>query len=201
MPPRDPQLPEGTDHIVNGAMATGDGAGAATAPRRRSAGTRGGKGFIGAKGASSGDGTGGTAGGTERRGAGVTKLINEQTTGLKKQAADRARQLAEDGKTRASDALDEVARAVGEAADIIDDRLGEQYGGYARRAAERVSGIATGLREREVDDLYEEARDFVRTSPVLTAGVAAAVGFALVRLVRAGMPDDEPTTRNRKTGA
>lgn len=197
MPPRDPQLPEGTDHIVNGAMATGDGAGTATASKRRAAGARGGKGFIGGrKGAASSDGTGGTAG----RGTGVTKLINEQTAGLKRQAADRARQFAEDGKTRASDALDEVARAVGEAADIIDDRMGEQYGGYARRAAERVSGIATGLRERDVDDLYDEARDFVRTSPVLTVGVAAAVGFALVRLIRAGMPDED-AAGNRKTDA
>jgi ElaB/YqjD/DUF883 family membrane-anchored ribosome-binding protein len=125
------------------------------------------------------------------RTSGVSKLINDQTANLKRQAADRARQFAQEGKTRASDALDEVARAVEEAADIIDERLDDQYGGYARRAAERVSGVATGLREREVDELYEEARDFVRTSPVLTVGVAAAVGFALVRLIRAGMPDDE----------
>ena len=180
MPQRDPQLPEGTDHIVNGAMETGGGNAAPRAKR----GGRGSKAFIGG---ATGDGTGGTMTNQGGRTSGVSKLINDQTANLKRQAADRARQFAQEGKTRASDALDEVARAVEEAADIIDERLGDQYGGYARRA----SGVATGLREREVDELYEEARDFVRTSPVLTVGVAAAVGFALVRLIRAGMPDDE----------
>ena len=190
MPPREPQLPEGTDHIVNGALET-----------RRTAGTgsrgRGSKGFVAS---GEGDGTGGTA---TTEGGRMAKVISEQTATLKRQATDRVRQFAEDGKTRASDALDEVARAVEEAAAAIEDRLGEQYGSYARRAADRVSGIATTLRERDVDDLYDDARDLVRANPLVTIGATAAIGFALVRLIRAGMPEDDaeadrPAPRGRK---
>ena len=130
----------------------------------------------------------------------MAKALTDGTANLRRQATDRVRQFADEGKTKASDALDEVAKAVEEAADAIEERLGEQYGGYARRAADRVNGLATTLRDRDVDELYEEVRDFVRTSPVLTVGAAAAIGFALVRLIRAGMPEErEETAKPRKT--
>lgn len=211
MTPREPELPEGTDHIINGALETGTGAGASSGSSGPAGGrgaSRADRGFIGSGDMGSDDGTGGTvAKGSNGRSA-VSKALNDGTAALKRQAGDRVRQFADEGKTRVSDALDEAARAVEEAASMVDERLGEQYGGYARRAAERVSGLATNLREKEVDELYEDARDFVRTSPVLTVGVAAAVGFALVRLIRAGMPEEQeeqPSTgkgsRGRKKGA
>jgi ElaB/YqjD/DUF883 family membrane-anchored ribosome-binding protein len=208
MTPREPELPEGTDHIINGALETGSGAEASRGSGGRGA-SRADRGFIGSGDTRNDDGTGGTATGGNG-GSTVARAFNEGTAALKRQAGDRVRQFADEGKTRVSDALDEAARAVEEAAGLVDERLGEQYGTYARRAADKVSGIATSLREKEVDELYEDARDFVRTSPVLTVGVAAAVGFALVRLIRAGMPAEEqenpqPSTakrsRSRKKGA
>ena len=54
--------------------------------------------------------------------------------------------------------------------------------------------FADTLRRKDVDDLYEDARAIVRKSPVVAIGVAAAVGFALVRLVKSGVeqpPEDE----------
>ena len=172
MPQRESELPEGTDRIVNGAMETG-------------AGRESGRGIIG--GAATGDDTGGTT----MEEAGETSPFRKGVEGLKQQATERARQYADDGKARASDALDELSRIVEEAAAQVDDRLGEQYGGYARQAAQAVSGFATNLREREVEDLYEDARDYVRKSPAVAIGIAAAVGFALIRVVKAGLPDQD----------
>ena len=36
------------------------------------------------------------------------------------------------------------------------------------------------------DDIVEDTRNFVRKSPALAIGAAAAVGFLLTRLIRAG---------------
>lgn len=178
MPPRNPELPEGTDHIVNGAMETrNDGGG----------GSR--SGFIGSGGtARTGDGTGGTAasGGSATP---VKQQIREGASSLRDQATTKVREYAVDGKARASTALDDFSRVVSDAADSIDERLGEQYGQYARQAADAVSGFADTLRQKDVDELYDDARDVVRKSPVVAIGLAAAVGFALVRLVKSGMPD------------
>jgi ElaB/YqjD/DUF883 family membrane-anchored ribosome-binding protein len=175
MPPRQSELPEGTDHIITGAMERGPVAGGA-----------GGGGMI----RGSADDTGGTAT-TGGNGGSFAAPFREGAANLKNQATDRMRQFADDGKGRASDTLDELSRIVDEAADSIDERLGEQYGPYARRAAEALSTFAGTLREREVDELYEDVRGFIRQSPVVAIGAAAAIGFTLVRLIKAGLPAED----------
>jgi ElaB/YqjD/DUF883 family membrane-anchored ribosome-binding protein len=205
MPPRDDELPEGTDHIINGAMETGGGGGTSS-------------GFIGASG---GDGTGGTAagGGTEMTatkdsggaaatteggstgvGGGVTDQLRGQVYNLRDQAGGKIRDFADGGKTRASDVLEELSRVVADTADSIDERLGNNYGEYARKAADGVSGLAESLRNKEVDELYDNVRSAVRKSPGIAIGIAAVVGFTLVRLVKAGMPDDDEGDGGRRTG-
>lgn len=207
MPPRDDELPEGTDHIINGAMETGTGDAAA--------GGGSSSGFIGASG---GDGTGGTTagggsemsategtggaaatggggtGGTEA-GEGVAGQLRGQISNLRDQAGGKVRGFAEDGKTRASDVLEELSRVVADTADSIDERLGNNYGEYARKAADTVSGLAENLRSKDIDELYDNVRDAVRKSPGVAIGIAAVVGFTLVRLVKAGLPDDEDEDR------
>jgi len=205
MPPRDDELPEGTDHIINGAMETGGGdtAGGGGAS----------SGFIGASG---GDGTGGTAasgGGTQMTategtgggvtgsndtaggdggnvGNGVADQVRGQIYNLRDQAGGKVREFADTGKTRATDMLEELSRVVADTADSIDERLGNNYGEYARKAADGVSGFADSLRGKDVDELYDNVRSAVRKSPGLAIGIAAVVGFTLVRLVKAGMPEE-----------
>lgn len=200
MPPRPDELPEGTDHIINGAMETGDGDGG---------------GFVGSAG---GDDTGGTATGTGGRdmakapatqsgggdggesGGGVREQLAGQVSQLRGQATERVRDFAEGGKTRASDALEELSRVVADTADSIDERMGGQYGEYARRASDAVSGFADTLRRTDVDELYGNVREAVRKSPGIAIGVAAVVGFTLARLVKAGLDGDGAAAGNGNEG-
>lgn len=214
MPPRDDELPEGTDHIINGAMETHSGG--STGRGGTAAGGGSSSGFIGASG---GDGTGGTtaaAGGTEmtetksaggtdgtETGNGVTDQVRGQIYNLRDQAGGKVREFADTGKTRATDMLEELSRVVADTADSIDERLGNNYGEYARKAADGVSGFAESLRGRDVDELYDNVRSAVRKSPGLAIGIAAVVGFTLVRLVKAGMPEDNEGSgggKGRRTG-
>src|SRR3954468_9470326 len=224
MPQRDDELPEGTDHIINGAMETGGGdkaGGGSTGSGGTGASTGGvstggggaSSGFIGASG---GDGTGGTAtgGGTgmstnqaggqdnagTEGGGGVVEQLKGQATALRDQAGGRVREFAEGGKTRASDALDELSRVVGDTAETIDEKLGGEYGEYARKAADAVSGFADTLRRKDVDELYDNVRDAVRKSPGIAIGVAAIVGFTLVRLIKSGMPEETEGEASGGTG-
>src|ERR1051326_313725 len=103
MPPRDEELPEGTDHIINGAMETGTGdeEGGGGSADSGSTGT----GFVGSAAA---DDTGGTSGGgtdmaqrpkTSRAKAGtksgpadgVIGQLKDQASSLRGQAAGRVR--------------------------------------------------------------------------------------------------------------
>jgi ElaB/YqjD/DUF883 family membrane-anchored ribosome-binding protein len=201
MPPRPDELPEGTDHIINGAMETDvdDGSGGAG-------------GFVGSAG---GDDTGGTASGGggqamvqasggqnggDAGGGGVGDQLRGQVSALRDQAADRARDFAEGGKTRASDALDELSRVVSDTAESIDERLGGQYGEYARRASDAVSNFADTLRRTDVDELYGNVRDAVRKSPGVAIGIAAVVGFTLARLIKSGLPAESGASGDDASG-
>jgi ElaB/YqjD/DUF883 family membrane-anchored ribosome-binding protein len=191
--PRESELPEGTDHIINGAMETGTGGSAGGGGGGAGPGDATGI-IAGGDTRQTGDDTGGTisgqGGGGE--GGGTGSALREGAAQIRQQATERVRQFADDGKSRASDKLDEISRIVEEAAASIEDRLGPQYGGYARRAAEGVSGFAGTLRDREIDELYDDVRAFVRKSPGVAIGAAAAIGFVLVRLAKAGTAGSGP---------
>ena len=218
MPPRDDELPEGTDHIINGAMET---SGSGDADDFSSGVADGGSSSSGFIGASGGDGTGGTAasgggtamtategtggdmtgggnatGGARTGGGNVTDQVKDQIYNLRDQAGGKVREFADTGKTRATDLLEELSRVVADTADSIDERLGNNYGEYARKAADGVSGFADSLRGKDVDELYDNVRSAVRKSPGLAIGIAAVVGFTLVRLIKAGLPDEGEGTNS-----
>jgi ElaB/YqjD/DUF883 family membrane-anchored ribosome-binding protein len=72
---------------------------------------------------------------------------------------------------------------VGESAAQIDEKLGEQYGDYARKASRTLQETSAKLESKSVEELGEDARTIVRKSPGIAVGVAAVVGFFLARML------------------
>ncbi len=103
------------------------------------------------------------------------------------QATEKLRAYADDGKERAGSALDQLSQLLTDAATQVDGKLGEQYGQYARSAADQVQGFAETVRNKEIDDLIADARGFVKASPGVAIGIAAALGFVVARLVQSGV--------------
>lgn len=167
-------LPEGTDTIIDISGTPGSGVGMASAE----------------------DIT--IAPNASRSGEAVkqaAKAVGEKTAGIRQQAAEKARDYADQGKDKAAGALEGVTKLVDNAAGAIDDKLGAQYGDYARKAAEAVSGVAGTLRSKNVDELFNDARDAVRKNPAIAIGAAAVAGFLLARVVKAGGSDAKPSAR------
>ena len=54
-----------------------------------------------------------------------------------------------------------------------------------------MSGFSDQIKGKDVDQLLDEAREFVRKSPGVAVGVAAALGFAVARLVQSGIDSDK----------
>jgi ElaB/YqjD/DUF883 family membrane-anchored ribosome-binding protein len=83
---------------------------------------------------------------------------------------------------------------VGDTADGIEERLGTEYGDYARRAAGAIENAANTIAEKDPDELIDDTRNFVRNSPGIALAGAAVVGFVVARLVKSGLArndDDE----------
>ena len=123
--------------------------------------------------------------------AGATQQIKDAGGKLTAQASDKVRSFAEMGKERAGGALDQLAQMLSDAAGQVDGKLGAQYGQYARTAAEQVQGFSASVRDKNVDELLEDARVIIRKSPAIAIGAAAAVGFVLARLVQSGIDADQ----------
>jgi len=115
------------------------------------------------------------------------RAFGDTASSFTEQAGARARDYAAQGKDRAVDALDNVANLVGDAAAQVSEKLGAQYGGYIQQAADAVSGLAGTLRDKDADDLVNDARDVVRSSPAIAIAAAAAVGFLFARVVKSGL--------------
>ena len=125
----------------------------------------------------------------------VLGKVREGRGKLAGQAADKTRGLVGQGLERSSEALANVSRLVGDTASGLDERLGEEYGDYARKAATAIDEVANSLASKDPDQLIDDTRNFVRKSPGVALAGAAIVGFALARLVRSGL--DDARGRNR----
>lgn len=124
---------------------------------------------------------------------GLANRIRSSGEQLANQAGDKARGLVGQGLERTSEALANVAKMVGDTAPGIDDRLGKDYGDYARRAAGAIENVANTIAEKDPDELIDDTRNFVRNSPGIAIAGAAVVGFVVARLLKSGLAknDDE----------
>ena len=112
-----------------------------------------------------------------------TDLVSEAKN-YGNEAKTKASDLAAEVKTRASDALSSFGKIAADAAPQIDGKVGEQYGDYARKASRSLQEASAKLEAKSVDEIGEDAREFVRKSPGTALGIAAIAGFIIARLFR-----------------
>ena len=165
-------LPEGTDQII---------AGAASSEREEE--------LIVNEPTTGKSSTSDSTGASSRRDQAVDK-IRAGTANLGDQAADKARGFVGQGLEKSSEALANVSKMIGDTAGGIDERLGADYGNYARKAASSLEDVANKLATKDADELIADTRNFVAKSPGIALAGAAVVGFALARLLKVGLDRD-----------
>lgn len=176
---RTPQLPDGTDTVIEGAARSDDGG--ATRVEDRSLVTE-------RKIPAPRDDAGGEPTGSPERG--LADRFRSGREQFSTQAGEKARGLLTQGLERTSEALANVARMVGDTAPGIEERLGSEYGDYARRAAGSIENVANSIASKDPDELIDDTRNFVRNSPGVALAGAAVVGFVVARLLKTGLSAD-----------
>lgn len=168
------ELPEGTDKVISGASTP-------TSAEGESGDVL----LV----ADVGQPTGQPTGRAATRDAIVDKIRTSREK-LSSQAADKTRGLVGQGLERGAEALANVSKLVGDTADGLDERLGPEYGDYARRAASAIEETANSIASKDADELIDDTREFVRRSPGVALAGAAVVGFVLARLIKSGLAAD-----------
>lgn len=110
---------------------------------------------------------------------------------LASQAGEKARGFVSQGLERTAEALANVSKMVDDTADGIDERLGKEYGDYARKASAAIDKVSTTLADKDPDELIDDTREFVRKSPGVALAGAAVVGFVLARLIKSGLAPEK----------
>jgi len=122
---------------------------------------------------------------------GLADRFREGREQLSSQAGEKARGFVTQGLERTAEALANVSKMVGDTAPGIEERLGADYGDYARRAAGAIENAANSIASKDPDELIEDTRNFVRNSPGIALAGAAVVGFVVARLFKSGVARDE----------
>ncbi len=124
------------------------------------------------------------AGTYREKAAGASSEWIDEAKVMSEQAREKAFILANEGKARTSEAISGLGKLVEDNAAVIDEKVGAKYGDYARTAARGMQDAATKIDQKDLGELGEDAKEFVRKSPGIAVGIAAAAGFVLARLFR-----------------
>ena len=111
--------------------------------------------------------------------AGIARAVGEAVGHKVEDIADRS-------KGAGADAVAGVARTAQAIADTVAQEV-PAVADYVRGAGQKIDQLATDLRDKKVSELLTSATEFGRSQPVILLAGAALVGFALSRLIKAGV--------------
>jgi len=109
---------------------------------------------------------------------------------LKDAVAHHAEDIAARSKDAAKEAGAAAIAAVRRTAGSIADTVAKDspaIADYVRGAGQKIDRLAADLQNKNVGELLGSAAEFGRSRPVLLLAGAAVVGFALSRLIKAGV--------------
>ena len=116
--------------------------------------------------------------------------VTEQAVGIGQEMGEALGRKAEDvvdrSKLAGADAVASAARTAQAVADTVAEHS-PAVADYVRDAGQKIDRLARDLREKSVGDLLNSAVEFGRSQPVILIAGAALVGFALSRLIKAGV--------------
>ncbi len=149
--------------------------------------------------------------GSDSQGERVTEQAKQQSQQLARQARQQANQLANRGseqvksrlatqKDQAAERLSPIKTALQETGQQLRNQDQGSVAQYADKAAEQVERFSGYLRESDVDEIIDEARNFARSRPALFLGAAAALGFFGTRFLKSSSEQDGGSTGDTNAG-
>lgn len=104
-------------------------------------------------------------------------------------ATSAATEAATDRKEQATSALSDVATALHDTSDALREQDRDAFADYAAQAADAVERFTSGIRDRSVGEILDEAERFARREPGLFVGGAFLLGIVGARFLKASAPD------------
>jgi hypothetical protein len=120
----------------------------------------------------------------------IPEQVAQQAAGIGRAVGDAVAPKAEDIANRSKSAGADAVAGVARTAEALADTVAPDspaIAEYVRGAGQKIDRLASDLREKKVGDLLSSAAEFGRSQPVIMLAGAALIGFALSRVVKAGV--------------
>jgi len=94
-------------------------------------------------------------------------------------------------KDRATDGIGSVAQAVRQSTQQLRDQQHDTIAQYIEQAADQLERLSSRLKEKNVNELVEDAQRFARQRPALFVGSAFAIGLVGARFLKSSSERSE----------
>jgi hypothetical protein len=105
-------------------------------------------------------------------------------SGLMNSVKERAAAQLSTQKGRATDSLDVLAQAVRGTTQQLRTDQHDTIAQYVERAADQLERFSSTVRDKDLDELLHDARDFARRQPALFIGGSFVVGLLAARFIK-----------------
>jgi len=130
-------------------------------------------------------GTLGSSSGTNQ--TGTSSGSNESIVG---RVRDRATEQLNTQKNKATEGLGSVAHAVRDTTQRLRDENHDTVARFVEQAADQIERFSSGLKNKDVGELVNDAQRLARRQPALFVGGAFAVGLLSARFLKSSSPRD-----------
>jgi hypothetical protein len=96
-------------------------------------------------------------------------------------------------KSRATDGLSVIAGAVRQSTEQLRRDQHDGLAQYVDRAADQLEHFSNAIRDKDVDELLRDARQFARRQPALFIGGSFAVGLLAARFLKSSRQGGDST--------
>jgi ElaB/YqjD/DUF883 family membrane-anchored ribosome-binding protein len=128
------------------------------------------------------------AGSAKHKAAEVMVDVKAEAAEIFEKTGTGAKTAASSGKDMAADAMSGLADAARQMAGKLDDGNADgsnaKAAEIARKAADTMEKFSGRLREKDIEEIADDARSAVRNNPAIAVGAAAVIGFALARFLK-----------------
>ena len=127
----------------------------------------------------------------------TTAWQSDRQSGIASRVRESANNQLTRQKDRATDSLGSVAQAVRQSTSQLREQRHDTIAQYIEQAANQLDRLSTRLREKNVNELLNDAQRVARQRPALFIGSAFALGLIGARFLKSSADRDMNQDQNR----
>jgi hypothetical protein len=132
---------------------------------------------------------------------GEDKKMKDGGNGIVGRVRERAGAQLTNQKDMATDGIRTIAQAVRKSTQDLRDQRHETLAEYVERAADQLERLSSGLKGKDIGEMFRDAQNVARRQPGMFVGSAFALGLLGARFLKSSAPQHQHRSWQQRTGS